>query len=208
MSAEALDRLSLTNAKPGFIETSLREWASARSYQTSDGANPCHAALDQRLQSLPTLSPVYSGRSRGELADLPVTNGPYGVTAWTPGKRLVLERNRSYRDALTGAADEVHYIVLGRATGRVDAYQRGELDTLPVADQDLAWAQENVPDELQSSDLPSGAYLLVTAGDTPLGRDLNLRRALALALDRTALTKSVSPPGLRPTDAAYPLAAA
>jgi ABC-type oligopeptide transport system substrate-binding subunit len=80
--------------------------------------------------------------------------------------------------------------------------------TLPVADQDLAWAQEDVPDKLQSSDLPSGAYLLVTAGDAPLGRDFNLRRALALALDRTALTKSVSPPGLRPTDAPYPLAAA
>jgi ABC-type oligopeptide transport system substrate-binding subunit len=53
------------------------------------------------------LSPVHSGQSRDGGTDPPVTNGPYRVASWEPGKRLVLERNRWHRDALTGAADEV-----------------------------------------------------------------------------------------------------
>jgi oligopeptide transport system substrate-binding protein len=133
-----------------------------------------------------------------------LSNGPYRVASSAPGAALKLERNPFYHGSETLLVEEVHYIPLPRGASRAEAYRRGDVDTAPVTDQDLAWARENLPDELYGPDIPAGAYLMVASGDGPLARHAELRRALSFALDREALTNTLSPPGLRPLNVLIP----
>ena len=148
-------------------------------------------------------SPIHPGSVESDRRPL-VGNGPYRVAYWTPGAELSLDRNPHFREQ--AAVEAVQYFSLGRwaSSEAADLYRRGELDIAPVAAEDLAWAQENAPDELQSSDIQAASYAVIAGNDGAWGRSLEARTALALALDRAALTRSVSPPGLRPLDTLLP----
>ena len=147
-------------------------------------------------------SPIHLSSFESDRRPL-VGNGPYRVAYWTPGAELSLNRNPHFREQ--AAVEAVQYRSLGRASGEAaNLYRRGELDVAPVGYQDLAWAQENAPDELQSSDIQAASYAVIAGNDGAWGRSLEARAALALALDRAALTRSVSPPGLRPLDTLLP----
>jgi oligopeptide transport system substrate-binding protein len=148
-------------------------------------------------------SPIHPGSVESDRRPF-VGNGPYRVASWTPGAELSLERNPHFREQ--AAVEAVQYFSLGRwaSSEAADLYRRGELDIAPVEYQDLAWAQENAPDELQSSDIQAVSYAVIAGKDGAWGRSLEARAALALALDRAALTRSVSPPGLRPLDTLLP----
>jgi oligopeptide transport system substrate-binding protein len=147
------------------------------------------------------LSPVHNASHDG--GPMP-SNGPYRVVSWSPrAPTLKLERNPFYHGAEGVPIGEVDYIPMPRGAARLAAYKRGEVDTVPVADRDLAWVRENLPDELQGPDIPAGAYLMIGARG-PLARQAEMRLSLSLALDREALTNVVSPPGLRPMESLLP----
>jgi hypothetical protein len=150
--------------------------------------------------------------------------GPYYVTQHSPGEVVVVERNPNYPGPRTEGYDAIAYFTersLGRAIGR---WERGELDVVAGTGAELRvgsrtdalWGPTSAPGASGDQRLWHRSRLAidglaVNPGSQALA-DPSVRKALALALDRPALstywgvaTDEVLPltmPGLVQTDRA------
>jgi peptide/nickel transport system substrate-binding protein len=121
-----------------------------------------------------------------------MASGPYRFKSWTPGEQIVLERNPDYWDPQYKAhAATVTLKFLPDSTALAQALESGEVDA--------AWAlpsavvprlQKSTSGKLYFGDSSQFAAYTVMRPDGPLA-DVNIRKALALSLDRAALAKSV-----------------
>ena len=128
-----------------------------------------------------------------------VVNGPFRLTLWQFKRRMLLEKNPRYWDAEHVALQQVELTVVENVATMMNLYRTGDLD----------WTAS---DRLPSEFLPSlrayrdthlepviaTSFLWLNAHRPPLDR-LPLRRALALAIDRQALTRQVLRGGQVPT---------
>jgi peptide/nickel transport system substrate-binding protein len=118
------------------------------------------------------------------------SNGPYRVAHYVPGRELVLERNPAWRrgaDPVRRAYVESVEVTAARTSrGRIEA-------SIDAGDADLAWGPESprVPLDAQAP----GSYALdpylvfnVATGSAAL-KDVRVRRAIAAAIDKSALAE-------------------
>ncbi len=141
-------------------------------------------------------------------------NGPYRFDGYEPGEGVWLAKNEHYRDADALAYDSIHYVGYDRQRA-LAAFGVGEIaisNDVPLFT--LADIADRYGDELRRAPY-AGTYFLATNVDGVLAAP-NLRRAVALAVDRIALadvwhgatipTLAILPPGLTdeiaPTEAA------
>jgi DNA-binding SARP family transcriptional activator/ABC-type transport system substrate-binding protein/streptogramin lyase len=148
--------------------------------------------------------------------------GPYYVASYTPGQQLVLRRNPHYRSPRPHALDELVYTFgqsADQAAGLVKAGQAdyttpGLSPAFPILSP--AFAPGGVLDRLYGAhgvSKPQRFFLTPTlsigrlAMNTSRGifRDARLRRAVAYALDRSALAGQLGPLLGRPSDEYLPL---
>jgi len=142
------------------------------------------------------------------LLEAPVGTGPYLLVAWERGRSLRLEANPDWwGPAPTVASVDVH--VMPDAAGRVAALQAGAVDLIDRPDlgdldalrADPALRVVQLPDQrlvylLMDSfrplggPIPDGSPGLPAGAPNPL-RDVRVRRALDLAIDRVALAAEV-----------------
>jgi oligopeptide transport system substrate-binding protein len=127
----------------------------------------------------------------------PNGSGPYRLTEWQPQSEATLERYAGYY----GPAPQVAKVVLHVPTAIDDpssAYTQGKLAMLPMPPtaQDMAAflsPQASVPPTIRQAfhvfDLPSLEYLVLNR-DAPPFDDVNVRRALNLAIDKGLLVTS------------------
>jgi len=122
----------------------------------------------------------------------PVHAGPFAVAAWLPGIGITLSAFRGY--ALGAPAIgrlEIHFFPDRGAL--VDALRRGEVDVAPspALEADLARTLDRFADggTLQTYYTPSEGIEVLRFG--PRFADPALRRAVELAVDRTAVVRSL-----------------
>jgi oligopeptide transport system substrate-binding protein len=135
-------------------------------------------------------------------------NGPFVLQEWTPRANIRLARNPQYYGVASIALDGVDYQPVEEPSTELALYRAGELDiteTIPAGR--FAWLKENLADDLRISPYLGSFWLGFNLNNPDLGKSPELRRALALAIDRDILvTKvlgagelpawSVVPPGL------------
>lgn len=176
---------------------------------------PEPALLD--LLALPAAMPLH--RNFHIFPDIPRLtgpfNGPYKFDGYEPGEGVWLVRNDSYRDADAVAYDSVHYVGYDRQRA-LAAFGAGEIAVSnDVPFFTLGDIAEAYGDALRRAPY-AGTFFLATNVDGVLA-DPNLRRAVALAVDRLVLaddvwrgamipTLAILPPGL--TDETAPTEAA
>lgn len=120
-----------------------------------------------------------------------VTNGPYRLAEWSPRERIVFEKNERWWDAQSVTVARSVMLHIEAEDLAWDKYQKGELHwlmTIPAERVSDLLAQQH-PDLIMSP-------LMCTAGvqlklDAPPFDNPEVRRAIALAIDRERLVKQI-----------------
>ena len=121
-----------------------------------------------------------------------LVNGPYRIIEWTPRASILLERNPHYHAAAAIRAERVEYLPIEDPASELARYRAGELhvtETIPAGR--YRWLSENLPGDLRVHPYLGTFWLGLNFRHPALGDSLDLRRALALAIDRDILTKTV-----------------
>jgi oligopeptide transport system substrate-binding protein len=144
--------------------------------------------------------PVYSDETaKSHSPNHWVSNGPYVLANWTPGSNLKLQQNSSYWDRINVRVPTVEYIPIPDENAEYRQYRAGELDiTQSVPSSALDSVRAERPNELFVAPFLATAYYALNLRSQFFATNLNLRKSLALAIDREALETSILPFGQKP----------
>ena len=121
-----------------------------------------------------------------------VGNGPFVLTDWKPNQHIAVRKNPLYWDAANVKLDGIRFLAMDNGDTEERAFRAGQLDvTMAVPVTKLAGYRAAEPSPLRVVPLHETRYLALNTTRPPLN-DPRVRRALALALDRTALVEKVT----------------
>ena len=120
----------------------------------------------------------------------PVGTGPFKFLSWTPGVKLVIEKNPNYWRGAP-AIDSVEFRPSPEGSARVLALETGDVDLInQVPAQDLARFQEDSDVRLVHMTL-SRLFYWAFNNTKGIWSDPNIRIALNRAVDRKSIVKNV-----------------
>ncbi|WBU61567.1 peptide ABC transporter substrate-binding protein [Paracoccus albus] len=130
-----------------------------------------------------------------------VGNGAYTLASHDLGVQITMEKNPEYWDAENVILDKLTGITVNDINVALTRYQSGELDRVDIPAGQYPRLKEESPDEAYSLPYACSYGYLVNMSDK--GReelkDPNVRRALALGLDRDIIVEQVLQGGQRPS---------
>lgn len=177
VGVEAVDarrlRVRLVNAAPFFLELV---------------AHQSHFAVPEKHVRA---NPKWSMK-----AETYVGNGPFKMTEYVSGDRIVGVKGPSYWNAGTVSLNRIELrFIEEESTARL-AFEAGDLDAITLAPRSDLEALKKTP-WLKFAPLV-GTYFLNFNMQSPTFRDPRVRRALALAIDRQSIIEHVTQCGERP----------
>ena len=119
----------------------------------------------------------------------PVGSGPFVFNEWDFGNSLTFTRFDNYFDADRAARVEyIHWRVIPEGSSRTIALEGGEVDyVVEVATADINRLEENPNIDVKM--IPGTVHnFLLLNNDLPMFADVNVRRAIHMALDIEAMT--------------------
>lgn len=153
---------------------------------------PC--AYFDKLASFGTMSPVQKAtveKNGDSWATTPATyicNGPYMISEWTPGERIVAKKNPYYKggwDSDRIVTETINFLLLEDSSAAFAAYNSGEavmIKDVPTDEIPSLTPSEDGGDFYIDTML--GTYYLSMNLNDPIFQDVNVRKALSLAIDR------------------------
>jgi oligopeptide transport system substrate-binding protein len=120
-----------------------------------------------------------------------VSNGPFTLETWAPDERIIVKKNPNHHDAATNHLEQVVFFPVGDPGVEERNFRTGQLHatySLPVNRVAIYRAQS--PSPLRIEALLETNYFRFNVTKPPFN-DARVRRALSLAIDRTALVHSV-----------------
>lgn len=122
----------------------------------------------------------------------PIGNGPYQFAEkWNHNQSITLERFPDYSDEDTdGLADGIEFKLYGDLTTAYRDFQGGNVDIVTPDPSQIPQARAQYPDQILEVDSGSYAYFGFPLYD-PAFQDVDIRRALSLAIDRQAIIDRV-----------------
>ena len=133
-----------------------------------------------------------------------VGNGPFRLEAWLNGQEIVVAKSATYWDAAAVRLNGIHFHTIEGPEVEERAYRAGQLhltDALPPGK--IGTYQQEMPGQLRIDPLLNTYfYRLNTA--KPALRDVRVRQALSLGLDRTAIVDRILRGGQLPARAFTP----
>lgn len=144
--------------------------------------------------NLASLSANSSSSERGQAWARPgrlIGNGAFILKTWVPNKVLVVEKSPSYWDASTVKLRAVHFYPIDSKDAEERTFRAGQLHVTYVLPFGKAERyRSEAPQFLRSDPYLNTYFLRFNIRRAPLG-DERIRRALSLAIDRTALVEKV-----------------
>ncbi len=120
-----------------------------------------------------------------------VSSGPFMLQAWEPDRRIVVVRNPNYWDAANVKLDRVEFYPTEDNAGEEVMFRTGQLDlTNTLPNNKLDTYRKDYPDSLHIDPLLGTYFFYVNLAKPPFN-DPRVRRALALAIDREAIVKTI-----------------
>jgi oligopeptide transport system substrate-binding protein len=141
------------------------------------------------------------GKDYGKDASHLIYNGPFTMTKWDgpQGTEWVLAKNDTYWDAKDVSLKTVNFNVSKDPQASANAFEAGEVDITPKLAQPAIISQyENSPN-LERYLEPSVFWLKFNEKN-PILKNVNIRKALSLAVDKEAFTKDVLANGSVPAN--------
>lgn len=123
-----------------------------------------------------------------------VSNGPYKVTSWVLGDRLHAVKNPYFYDAASVCIDEVSFYPTNDAISAERRIKRGELDLNDdIQSNRIAYLRrpDQIPAYVKTNTWLGVTYVPFNQKSQPAFRDLRVRQALAMAIDRDFITRKL-----------------
>ena len=160
---------------------------------------PC--AYFDKLAAFAAMSPVQqatveaNGDAWCTAAETFVSNGPYMITEWTPSERIVLSKNPNYVggwDSSKIVSDTITLLLLEDSSAAYAAYNSGEaqlIKDVPTDEIPSLTKAEDGGDFYVDTIL--GTYYLSLNDQKEPFNDVNVRKALSLAIDRDYVANTI-----------------
>jgi len=118
-----------------------------------------------------------------------VSNGPYRLVSWRLGDRITVEKNPYFYDARNVCVDRINYYPTPDAVSAERRVQRGELDVnTSFQSNRYARLKDTMPGYPRTHLSLATAYLSFNTSDVQAFKDVRVRRALSMAIDRDFIT--------------------
>jgi oligopeptide transport system substrate-binding protein len=133
-----------------------------------------------------------------------VGNGAFTLAEWQPNARIVVQKNPRYRDAAHNQLERVVFFPIENPDVEERDFRAGQLHVtfnLPVT-KIAAWRKQD-PGKLRIDPTSQMNFLRFNTTRPPLN-DARVRRALSLAIDRTAIARTVLQGSREPATAMTP----
>jgi oligopeptide transport system substrate-binding protein len=152
-----------------------------------------------QLLTHPATFPIYSeDTAKSHNPNHWVSNGPYVLSNWAPGSALMLKRNKSYWDSNVRISI-VDYVFMPDENAEFRLYRAGQLDiTQSVPSNALTSVRAELPNQLFVAPFLATAYYALNLRSPYFAANLDLRKSLALAINRNALEATILPFGQKP----------
>ncbi len=114
--------------------------------------------------------------------------GPYVLTEWEKGSTLVFEKNETYWDADNVSIDTLEFKIVAEVATSVTAFEAGDVDFTKVSSDLISLYEDS---EEYTTVLEGYLWYLQFNLDEAVSSNLNLRMAIAYALDKEDLCSNV-----------------
>ncbi len=127
-----------------------------------------------------------------------VSNGAYTFESWRLGDRLKLIKNPRFFDAKNVCLDELYFYPTSDSIAAERRVLRGELDwNNDIQSNRIPRLQRDAPKFVRINTTLATTYLAFRGSD-PLFKDVRVRRALSMAVDREFITSKLLRGGQKP----------
>ncbi len=124
-----------------------------------------------------------------------VSDGAYVLKDWQVNSKVVVEKSPKYWDAGNVALTRVTYLAVADGNADLKLYQSGEEDmVLRLPPGTYASLKAQYPKEIRTSVLVAMRFYTLNTTD-PLLRDVRVRKALSLVIDREILAGKITADG-------------
>jgi len=162
----------------------------------------------ESLLAFPSFLPVNeaffkaAGDSFGTSPGTLLSNGPFIITSYEPAATTItLAKNPDYWDAEKVALDGIRYQVIKDSQQAMLSYQNGDLDVATLSGEQV----EQFQADPEFHNIMAGYLWYISPNQTIKGlENVNLRKALALAYDKTAIVNNILKDGSIVADFAVP----
>ena len=127
-----------------------------------------------------------------------VSNGAYVLKDWQVNSKVVLEKNATYWDAANVPLTRVTYLCVEDGNADLKLYQSGEEDyMMQLAPGGYAALKARYPNEMRNGLLLGMRFFALNNAD-PLLKDVRVRKALSMVIDREILAGKITADGQAP----------
>jgi oligopeptide transport system substrate-binding protein len=134
-----------------------------------------------------------------------VGNGAFTLSEWTPQASLTMVKNPNFHDAANVKLDKIVMYPTEDIAEELKRFQAGELHvTNDLPSEQIPWLKENMKDELSIEPYLGTYYYSINLTREPLGKQKEIREALAMAIDRELLIDKITQAGQMPAYAWVP----
>jgi oligopeptide transport system substrate-binding protein len=123
-----------------------------------------------------------------------VSNGPYKIASWVLGDRAHAVKNPYFYDAASVCVDEINYYPTNDSISAERRIKRGELDLNDdIQSNRIAYLRRpnQIPAYVKTNTWLGVTYVPFNQKSQPAFRDLRVRQALAMAIDRDFITRKL-----------------
>ncbi|MDY3895679.1 MAG: peptide ABC transporter substrate-binding protein, partial [Candidatus Fimenecus sp.] len=162
-------------------------------------AYPC--SYFDKIVAFGTMSPVQkatieaNGDSWATKPDTYVCNGPYMITEWTPGERIVCKKNPNYKggwDSKRIVNNKLTFLLLENPSASFTAYNSGEAQLIKdVPTEEIPTLKKSTDGGDFYVDTILGTYYLNMNLNRAPFNNKNVRKALNLAIDRDYIANTI-----------------
>ena len=165
------------------------------------------------LTAFPTYYPLHRATVEADnegwalSVDTMITNGPYKMVKWAEGQ-IEYVPNESYWDAGAIKLDRLVFTMVEEQSTELTMFETGEIDmTNTVPGPEIPRLKAERPDELHIFPYLGTYYYIFNCEQAPFD-DVNVRKALTMAIDRVAIVETVTQGGQLPAFAFVPFGVA
>ncbi len=167
---------------------------------------PYFLALTTFYTLMPVREDIVAKKAEGWAKDpsITVSNGPFVVTEYNPSDKINIRKNENYWNAENVELDGVNFTEIVDHSTALTAYNNGEVEVLiQVPTQDIPKLQ--LEDPTFSIQPYLGTYYYIFNVDKEPTNNLDVRKALTYAIDRTKIVEQVTKAGQLPATGFVPL---